>query len=181
MFIESENQITSQKYKDLKFNNDILQDQSQISLHDENTKQSKKIKKVPIIKKSDFLNEIDKNTEDILINICEISKSLENSIDKINNELISLKNFKDKFNMALNKQKILIKSAKIINKINIITVELNLIEDIIKTLKLSNCNSLSKILTKFENASQSAPEIIQDIQDYLKNKDYSLSIFILSN
>jgi len=105
---------------------------------------------------------------------------LENSIDKIVYELNSLKNFKEKLSLNLNRQKILIKSAKIINRINLITVELNLLEDIIKTLKLSNCDSLPIIINKFQYARHLAPEMIQNIQDYLKNKDYSLSIFILS-
>lgn len=105
---------------------------------------------------------------------------MENSIDKIVYELNSLKNFKEKLSLNLNRQKILIKSAKIINRINLITVELNLLEDIIKTLKLSNCDSLPIIINKFQYARHLAPEMIQNIQDYLKNKDYSLSIFILS-
>jgi len=112
--------------------------------------------------------------------MCAMSESLEVSIDKINLELDSLKNLREIKTSNLNKQKILIKFAKLINRINYITVELTLIEDLIKTLKLSNCESLERLNRKFEHANETAPQIIQNIQDFLKNKNFSLSIFILS-
>merc|ERR1711957_1165672 len=130
--------------------------------------------------KEDILNEIDKENQNIFSNLCHTAEKLEISLDKLNTELISHKDLNIFKKLEKNKHKLLSKVTKTINRINYITVELNSIGDIYKSLKLSNCENLPSIEKKFKYASDLSPEIIEIIQNYIKEKKINLSIFILS-
>ena len=112
--------------------------------------------------------------------MCNNAEKLEISVDKINLELDSHKNLNAIKSTELNKQKLLTKITKTINRVNNIIVELNLIRDLLNSLRLSNCENLPRIEKKFKYASDLSPEIIEIIQNYIKEKNINLSIFILS-
>ena len=130
--------------------------------------------------KKDILAQIDEDNQKMFFNMCETAEKLEISVDKINLELVSHKNMNGVKSKEFNKQKILTEMTKTINRVNYIIVELSLISDLLKSLRLSNCENLPRIEKKFKYASDLAPEIIEIIQNYIKEKNINLSIFILS-
>merc|ERR1712151_947580 len=95
---------------------------------------------------------------------------LENSLDKLHKELLSHRDLSKIKRLEKNKHKLIAKITKTINRINYITVELNSIGDLFNTLRLSNCDNLGRIERKFKFTSDLSPEIIEIIQNYIKEK-----------
>ena len=130
--------------------------------------------------KNDILAQIDEENQKLLNSLCHTAEKLEISIDKLNSELISHKDLTAIKKLEKNKHKLLSKITKTINRINFITIELNSIGDLFNSLKLSNCENISRIEKKIKNANNLSPEIIEIIQNYIQKKNINLSIFILS-
>jgi len=98
--------------------------------------------------KNDILAQIDEENQKLLNSLCHTAEKLEISIDKLNSELISHKDLTAIKKLEKNKHKLLSKITKTINRINFITIELNSIGDLFNSLKLSNCENISRIEKK---------------------------------
>ena len=157
-----------------------IKNQKQIISESKELKKEKEEEENLFQNRKDILVQIDQDNKNMFYTLCETAENLEVSIDKINLELVSHKDLNIFNNKESNKQKILSKMLKIINRINNIITELDFIGKFLNNLSASNCENLQRLEKKFKYTADLAPEIIEKIQNEINKKNYKLNISILS-